>query len=216
MWPGAPGHTLLTTARKTIDGESRRHQQKHIHTSTSIRALSNMTKQKRKIILLLFATVCDAAATATKNAHAMSVFKGEHLYQVLTLLTPAERPAAASQGDCKATEFQGSHVTLCCRCLGKSGRRTCARNQERSLCPYLTLRDGLTLVAMVASGLLKHLAQQDPVLLLRLRQLLDLVHHWRMPQIFSGAAQPLGLLDQRLLSLCLPRQLASNLRRGFA
>ena len=34
------------------------------------------------------------------------------------------------------------------------------------------------LVEMVASGLLKHLAQQDPVLhLLRPRQLLDLVHH---------------------------------------
>ena len=43
---------------------------------------------------------------------------------------------------------------------------------------YLTLRDGLTLVALVASGLLKHLVQQDPVLhLLRPRQLLDLVHH---------------------------------------
>ena len=54
------------------------------------------------------------------------------------------------------------------------------------------------------------------VLLLRLRQLLDLVHLWRMPQIFSGAAQPLGLLDQQLLSLCLPRQIASNLRRRFA
>ena len=82
------------------------------------------------------------------------------------------------------------------------------------MCPYLTLRNGLDLVALVS--LLNHPVPQDPVLLLRLRQLLDLVHHWRMPQIFSGAAQPLGLLDQRLPSLCLPRQLASNLRRGFA
>ena len=55
--------------------------------------------------------------------------------------------------------------------------------RKGNLCPKpgalpVPLRDGLTLVALVASGLLKHLVQQDPVLhLLRPRQLLDLVHH---------------------------------------
>ena len=143
----------------------------------------------------------------------MSVFKGEHLYQVLTLLTPAERPAAASHLEdlaksiAKPQNFRVHTSHVAADDLEKA--EGVHVPEARSVaCAHISRWEmGWPLVAMVASGLLKHLVQQDPVLLLRLRQLLDLVHHCRMPQIFSGAAQPLGLLDQRLLSLCLPRQL---------